>query len=125
MSKDDALKMAIIDLEVCSSLMTTCEYSDDFYQAIQNTIDDCKEALEQPAQEPVYFISDPDSNGWISVSKEKYNKEKYDADKWKLYTHPHQDGTSPSKWTALTDDEILEKASQIMVTKHYDKEKNT
>jgi hypothetical protein len=56
-STANALKMAILNLEVCASLMATHEYSDDFYQSVSDAIDTCKEALEQPAQEP---LSDDD-----------------------------------------------------------------
>jgi hypothetical protein len=66
-----------------------------------------KEALEQPAQEPVAIefnkIHELLINVWnreISADDALYEIECLNI------TPPHQDGTSPSKWTALTDDEI-------------------
>jgi hypothetical protein len=89
MTKDKALKMAIKAEETGNLL---------------DLVDDlgaCKEALEQPAQEPVYFVQHPNGYGWIDVDKDKYNQEKYDEDKWKLYTHPHH-------WQRLTKYEIIQ-----------------
>jgi hypothetical protein len=48
MTKDKALKMAI---EVIEAFGRGCD-CDDYFMDIASTIDACKEALEQPAQEP-------------------------------------------------------------------------
>jgi len=105
-NKDEALKMAIDDLELCNGAETV----EGIIIYTHETIQACKEALEQPAQgielewldemqsitekeyyqEPVYFVKHPNGYGWIDVDKDEYNQEKYDEDKWKLYTHPHQ-----------------------------------
>ena len=45
-AKDKALQEAIDYLRVCSSLMATKDYSDDFYTDLNNVIDSSKEALE-------------------------------------------------------------------------------
>jgi hypothetical protein len=57
----------------------------------------CKEALEQPAQEPVAW---KDEEGiW------EFEWESYSENKKPLYTHPHQ-VVPTSTWQGLTDDEI-------------------
>jgi hypothetical protein len=89
MTKDEALKMAIDWIE--KQLKSKYSHTD--------ILNACKKALEQPSQEPVYFVKHPNGYGWIDVDKNEYNQEKYNEDKWKLYTHPHQ-------WQGLTDDEI-------------------
>ena len=62
---------------------------------------------EQPAQEPVGIYEgkwEQGKFGSITIYKDiPIGTE--------LYTHPHQDGTSPSKWTALTDDEIVKECA--------------
>ena len=66
---------------------------------IEKTIKLCKEALEQPAQEPVGYTTKFDLETacqgntllWFANKNGKYNVA--------LYTHPHQ-------WQGLTDDEI-------------------
>jgi hypothetical protein len=99
MNKDKALK---IDLE---NLID--RFNEGWHEGIEIDASDImllsniREALEQPAQEPVYFVQHPNGYGWIDVDKNEYNQEKYDEDKWKLYTHPYQ-------WQGLTDDEILQ-----------------
>lgn len=102
-NKDEALKMAIEALERYGDAYGG---TDGDFEALKA----CEEALEQPAQgielewldemqsitekeyyqEPVYFVKHPNGYGWIDVDKDEYNQEKYDEDKWKLYTHPHQ-----------------------------------
>lgn len=77
-----------------------------------------EDMLEQPAQEPVYFISG--DTGWEQVSKERYDKERWDDDKWLLYTYP-----APS-WQGLSDDEIkgFKKTLRLRVDywiNHYDR----
>lgn len=65
---------------------------------IENVINACKEALEQPAQEHVAWIASKDleniQHKHPTVSRDKI----FDGDV-ALYTHPHQ-------WQGLTDDEI-------------------
>ncbi len=118
MNKDEALKMAILNLEVCASLMATHEYSDDFYQSVSDAIDTCKEALEQPAQDADFvFIckhcGDEIGIKWLDESKEQepvawqwlksgHMRKKIPKtatpEHWRpLYTHPAQ---------PLSDDEI-------------------
>lgn len=77
MTKDEALKEALYLIEAFGR---GCD-CDDYSMDISKTIDACKEALEQPTQEPVGEVN---ANGmaWF------YSAElapKYGA---KLYTHP-------------------------------------
>ena len=58
-----------------------------------------KEALEQPAQEPVAWIKD-----WADGSKELVPNN-YDGS-YPVYTHPHQ-------WQGLTHDEIQNELKQM------------
>jgi hypothetical protein len=89
MSKDEALKMAI---KVIENLNYDAfgYFSDEC--ANNEAIKACKEALEQPAQEPksVGFIRD-----LISIDKDGIETYKVTP----VYTHPQQ-------WQGLTDDEI-------------------
>lgn len=57
----------------------------------------CKEALEQPAQEPMYFALTKDHT-WLSITEKQYNNLKPEY-KMKCYTHP-----APS-WQGLSDDD--------------------
>ena len=89
MTKDEALKMAI---EALDTLMM--EKGSIYQQALEA----CKDALEQPAQEPVAWMSE---GGVFTRTKEH-------AESWSnhggkvtpVYTHP-----APS-WHGLSDDEI-------------------
>ena len=83
----EALKMAILLLE-CPHITEG---------RINVVVDACKEALEQPAQEPVGWFQHSDFRGYSQVQEEYKN----DADVVPLYTHPHQ-------WQGLTDDEIID-----------------
>jgi hypothetical protein len=98
----EALKMAIEALEMHVPYYVKdrgCE-----------AINACKQALEQPAQEPV---------GWMMVHREPehgaayltFNKptreQKISHHPYELYTHPHQ-------WQGLTDDE-----TENILHKHY------
>lgn len=62
----------------------------------------CKEALEQPAQEPVLIQwYDEEEKEWENTDERYYKHYEEDGHKIRfLYTHPHQ-------WQGLTDDEIL------------------
>ena len=78
MTKDEALKMAMYELEIVGLK------DGDTYNA-------CKEALEQPAQEPYKCH-------WVEKGKghcERNNRMGLPD----VYTHPHQ-------WQGLTDDEM-------------------
>jgi hypothetical protein len=101
MTKDEALKMAI---EV---LWSVEEYDKTGVNISKKAINACKEALKQPAQEPVAWIDDDVivENKWECYSK---NPEP-------LYTHPHQ-------WQGLTDDEIdkiIEKHKLMWMTTDF------
>jgi len=65
----------------------------------------CKEALEQPAQEPVAY----NFEGVLFFANEASHYMKDSGQP--LYTHPHQ-------WQGLTDDEIVEKAEKAGFTWH-------
>ena len=83
MSKDKALKMAI---EVMDNI------EEPFRKYADEAINACKEALEQPAQEPEYVYINP-------VTKDAYYLTKVDN------THPHQ-WQGNKEFVGLTDDEI-------------------
>jgi hypothetical protein len=85
MTKDEALKMAIEWLDKEPKSM------EDF-EAKENAINACKEALEQPAQEPVAY----NFEGVLFFANEASHYMKDSGQP--LYTHPHQ-------WQELTDDE--------------------
>ena len=89
MTKDEALKMAIEHIER--------NYHDEKF-----VINACKEALEQPAQEPVAY----NFEGVLFFANEASHYMKDSGQP--LYTHPHQ-------WQGLTDDEIWELVSEIDV----------
>ena len=86
----EALKMAIEALEDWDAGHPIC--TSDLLQA-------CKEALEQPAQEPVAWRNpnDDDRRHAFMWNTDARDKEKYTV---ALYTHP-----APS-WQGLSDDEI-------------------
>ena len=86
MTKDEALKMAIE--EMTNAIPHLDIHFDDYFEAINA----CKEALEQPAQEPVAFIySDPNGNGYASLNplhEYKFSPTCVDHKAIPLYTHP-------------------------------------
>ena len=86
MTKDEALKMAI------KALL----YGTDHTKAVKA----CKEALEQPAQEPVGWMHR--HAGEITEFNDFQSCEYCEP----LYTHPHQ-------WQGLTDKEIQKRLSKI------------
>ncbi len=110
MNKDEALKMAIKALEMWNGKNVKTNTAL-FMINFEGAINACKEALEQPAQEPVAYISEIGlgrlkhgdyRHGTVAqVSKERL----FDTD-FELYLHPHQ-------WQGLTDDEILKASSYI------------
>ena len=82
----EALKMAI-------EALAEFEWIKD--SKYQKAIKACKEALEQPAQEPVAWMSKMGSFTAIAETKKQLPK---GTEPIPLYTHPHQ-------WQGLTDDE--------------------
>jgi uncharacterized Zn-finger protein len=86
-SKDTALKMAI---EYIDKLKSTGQTNWLEINVIQNA---CKEALEQPAQQPVAWMHR--HAGEITEFNDFQSCQYCEP----LYTHPHQ-------WVGLTDDEI-------------------
>ncbi len=87
----EALKMAH---KTFMQLNERTPRKDDGSGYFDKEINACKEALEQPAQEPVAEYVGMGKIKWIYPAAEGRMK---DGDK--LYTHPHQ-------WQGLTDDEI-------------------
>jgi hypothetical protein len=85
MTKDEALKMAI--KEMTDAIPHLDIHFDDYFEAINA----CKEALEQPAQEPMAWMND-----------EGFGLYPTNDTAIPLYTYPHQ-------WQGLTDDEIVAK----------------
>ena len=103
MTKDEALRMAIEALETAEIQSEYDGLSNLIFKAIQA----CKEALEQPAQEPVaWIIQTQKIDGKPTEPYAMMGKYKYVADTCDfgepipLYTHP-----APS-WQGLSDDEL-------------------
>lgn len=112
MTKDEALKMAVEELKNYKESQEICAYNLGFDERwsvdrIDKAINACKEALEQPAQEPVLKVvygeicylskEDDQSYGmWCPVTENYKPPFKNETN---FYTHPHQ-------WQGLTDDEI-------------------
>jgi hypothetical protein len=95
MTKDEALRMAIEAFKTCE---TYNAYEQSFeIILVEKAINACKEALEQPAQEPVGEVT------WFegTVMGAIYPTSNMPKDGEKLYTNPHQ-ALQP-----LSDDEIL------------------
>jgi pyruvate/oxaloacetate carboxyltransferase len=92
----EALKMAIETLEKAQHSMQT----DMGVDVIDEAITACKEALEQPAQEPVAWMHR--HAGEITEFNDFQSCEYCEP----LYTHPHQ-------WQGLTDKEIQKRLSKI------------
>jgi hypothetical protein len=96
MTKDEALKMAI-------------EFIDNVHEGEwlyvgfdrEDVINACKEALEQPAQEPYCWCFLDMLVGEEEAKSYEQNEDFKGAKAFPLYTHPHQ-------WQGLTDDEIWE-----------------
>jgi hypothetical protein len=108
----EALKMAIEFIEEITNAAGKYPYVNktqlvaDSYQIASKL----KEALEQPAQEPVEVYGILDDGDYVSVEATKegaikqcefMNKHGCNCTYKPLYTHPHQ-------WQGLTDDEITE-----------------
>ena len=92
MSKDEALKIAIEAIEYTNWSERTAK--------METALEACKEALEQPAQEPVAIVT-----GHIEISLLSDTINKMLPINTELYTHP-----APS-WQGLSDDEIEEALS--------------
>jgi hypothetical protein len=93
MNKYEALKMAI-------EVMYRNSPKIGLTQEIEEAINACKEALEQPAQEPVaYTNADEMQELKDGMSTCYMYKERLDADCIPLYTHPYQ-------WQGLAADEL-------------------
>ena len=92
MNKDEAIHKALKVLN--------CLNNDRVYETawVKGAINACEEALEQPAQEPVAWMSKMGSFTAIAETKKQLPK---GTEPIPLYTHPHQ-------WQGLTDDEITE-----------------
>jgi len=112
--KDEALKMAIKAIKEFSELNLLEKYyfeDKQFSEAskkLTKAYHVCKEALEQPAQEPVEVYGILDDGDYISVEVTKegaikicedMNKHDWNCTYKPLYTHPYQ-------WQGLTDDEV-------------------
>jgi hypothetical protein len=102
MNKDEALKMAIEAMKNSKESWHQIGIYDSTYDGLVNAINACKEALEQPAQEPV---------AWMMVHREPEHGAAYlTFDKptrnQKISHHPHELYTHPHQFIGLTDDEI-------------------
>lgn len=129
----EALKMAIeliemyedkLDSVFAAKVLKSCmealaqPLTRDWKETIDERIakdDMFKEAFAQPAQEPVAVCKDSIVN-WVNGKA---------IDGW-LYTHPapeQNEFARTKSWQGLSDGQILDKAAQIMVERHY-KDKN-
>jgi hypothetical protein len=111
MTKDEALKMAVEALKEAQDSINPDigkRLRQQYWGQYEDTINACKEALEQPAQEPVAYADYERGTCYLIGTPIPKNEIKNP-----LYTHPYQDGTSPSKWTALTDEEIQYELKQM------------
>ena len=111
MTKDEALKMAIEALENIHNRLIATDRRGLRYDEAE-ALDACKEALKQPAQEPVGEYQIDGSVKWYT------DVMPYKA---KLYTHPHQ-------WQGLTADEIASiplDEHTVQTVEKILKEKNT
>jgi hypothetical protein len=95
MTKDEALESSIEALEnLCEGFLLGADWRGvAIYDDTVNAIKACKEALEQPAQEPVAWMHR--HAGEITEFNDFQSCQYCEP----LYTHPHQ-------WQGLTDDEI-------------------
>jgi hypothetical protein len=94
-NKDEALKMAIELIEGTKRH----DYSPHIYDEVINA---CKEALEQPAQEPVGYWNGSTSFEYQNYGGDGFIVSEFKIDNWKaLYTKPQA-----RKFKTLTDDEI-------------------
>jgi hypothetical protein len=114
-TKDEALRMAIEALWLSREHIKLHQGTNNVVDATDKALNACKEALEQPSQEPVALIF-PENRWYIPSPLDKDEKQiefnrgfaqgfndcilhvKLHNQK-PLYTHPHQ-------WQGLTDDEI-------------------
>ena len=86
----EALKMAIEALEEAKKQLWCLP-------TLEKLIQDCKEALEQPEQKPMAWMSKMGSFTAIAETKKQLPK---GTEPIPLYTHPHQ-------WQGVTEKEIL------------------
>jgi hypothetical protein len=103
----EALKMAH---KTFMQLNERSPRKDDGSGYFDKEINACKEALEEPAQEPVAWIVG--NHGHCTTKKDW--AEKYSNHIKPLYTHPHQ-------WQGLTDDEI----ARLVLINEVDKSGDT
>ncbi len=94
-AKDEALKM-------CNEWLYTNKYT------AEQIINACKEALEQPAQEPVAWMYQREDGAGVLNFERNFALMDKGYKETALYTHPHQ-------WQGLKDDEIV----QIAMGKGY------
>jgi len=137
MTKDEALKMAIDALEQAEKQLKKYwnadikrgydieEMDDTPILLCKDTINACKEALEQPAQEPVAWMYENHNIKKYQEHRDASLVLQYGYQEIPLYPHStldstpaHQDGTSPSEardkeFVTLTDDEIHNVADTI------------
>ena len=112
MNKDEALKMAIEAMDYLSAVVqrqlstkSKQEYSLVLYK---DAINACKEALEQPTQEPVATVRSYNGLVGFHANQKQINILK-DKHEHPLYLHPHQ-------WQGLADDEIIDMYFQANIS---------
>ncbi len=103
MTKDEALKMAIDFMKTLTIDVGIKTWNE---KHRKEAIQACKEALEQPAQEPVAWMNDIA----FSMDKDELTADKF-GDIVPLYTHP-----APS-WQGLSDDEIMNIARESYMSR--------
>ena len=103
MTKDEALKMALLALE----MYVPYYIKDGGCKAIKA----CKEALEQPAQEPVAWMND------IAYSDEIDNLPANRGEIIPLYAHPAPSWQTNKEFVLLSDDEIMNIARESYMSR--------
>lgn len=106
MTKDEALLRAIIALENPNSGLVP--HNDEWLSLQSIAIKACKEALEQPTQEPVAWMNDIA----FSMDKDELTADKF-GDIVPLYTYPKE-------WQGLSEDEIRNIANFLGKNKQWD-----
>ncbi len=111
MNKDEALMMAVEALEDNQHYIAENERHK-YVMLYNEIINKCKEALEQPAQEPVAYILRNEYNEYRLEPMDNLKITDFPVEvEVKLYTHPHQ-------WQGLTDEHLLGQLFGIRFQRH-------
>lgn len=102
MTKEEALRKSIEALELECGGRCNAEYNPCYLISV---IKDCKQALEQPKQEPVAYERLHKVYGWIPLLQDRAHYEKMGDTVRALYTSPqHQPVPVPVAWILTSSD---------------------